>query len=457
MHRIVALVGVFMWLGCGAVTNDDVDASDTTRADARSTPGADAGETPTADANNSTTYTVTVTRGGGGGGTITSDPAGLDCPGTCTLTVADGQQVTLSATPDAGSSFVGWTGGGCSGLGDCAITATQNVLVEVAFALDGSLVVTTDGTGTGVVTSNPAGINCGADCQQTYPAAETVVLTAAADASSTFAGWSGGGCSGTGTCTVSVSATTMVTATFTLLRPTLAISVKGNGDGTVTSNPAGIDCGMGCSAAYDYGASIVLSASPATGSTFLGWLGGGCTGTGTCTVSLTAATTVIATFKLAPRTLTVRPLGDGTGTVTSNPLGITCGTDCSEPYDYGANVVLTANPAANSTFTGWSGGGCSGTGTCAVSMTAAITVTATFTADRLTCSLVNNASYCTDGVIAEADLGLLTAAQCRDQCEVKMVELGMGAGCWVLATNLVCYCRSGTLGTGSTRPGGTCN
>jgi hypothetical protein len=65
--------------------------------------------------------------------------------------------------------------------------------------------------------------------------------------------------------------------------------------------------------------------------------------------------------------------------VTSSPAGINCGADCTEPYTNGTSVTLTATPAAGSTFSGWSGGGCSGTGTCVVTITAAITVTATFT------------------------------------------------------------------------------
>ena len=69
--------------------------------------------------------------------------------------------------------------------------------------------------------------------------------------------------------------------------------------------------------------------------------------------------------------LAVVPAGTGSGTVTSTPAGITCGTSCSASYPSGTGVTLTAIPAAGSTFTGWSEGGCSGTGSCNVTMTTA--------------------------------------------------------------------------------------
>jgi PKD repeat protein len=77
-------------------------------------------------------------------------------------------------------------------------------------------------------------------------------------------------------------------------------------------------------------------------------------------------------------TLTVNKTGTGSGTVTSNPAGINCGSDCSEPYTYNTVVTLTASPTSPSTFGGWSGGGCSGTGTCTITMSSVQSVTATF-------------------------------------------------------------------------------
>lgn len=70
--------------------------------------------------------------------------------------------------------------------------------------------------------------------------------------------------------------------------------------------------------------------------------------------------------------------GTGSGTITSSPASIDCGTDCTKTYIGGTPVTLTATPAVGSVFTGWSGGGCSGTGTCIVTMNADTSVTAIF-------------------------------------------------------------------------------
>jgi hypothetical protein len=173
------------------------------------------------------------------------------------------------------------------------------------------------------------------------------------------------------------SSSRTVTANFTLNTYTLSVNKAGTGSGTVTSAPAGINCGTDCSETYNYNTSVTLTATASTGSTFTEWSGAGCTGT--CTVTMDAAKSVTATFTLNTYTLSVIKAGTGSGTVTSNPAGINCGTDCSETYNYNTSVTLTAAAATGSTFTRWSGSGCSGTGTCTVTMNAAKSVTATFT------------------------------------------------------------------------------
>jgi hypothetical protein len=161
---------------------------------------------------------------------------------------------------------------------------------------------------------------------------------------------------------------------------TLTVSKSGTGTGTVTSSPSGIDCGSDCSESYNQGTSVTLTATAASGSIFEGWSGGGCSGTGTCTVTMNAAKSVTATFnpQAVGYTLTVLKSGTGIGSVTSSPAGINCGDDCSETYTKVQKVKLTAKADASSTFVGWSGGGCSGTKTCTVTVDTVVTVTADF-------------------------------------------------------------------------------
>jgi parallel beta-helix repeat protein len=191
----------------------------------------------------------------------------------------------------------------------------------------------------------------------------------------------------------------------------VALTVTRTGNGSVASAPAGISCGTTCSAMFAAGTSITLTATPAAGSVFTGWSGGGCSGTGPCTLSLTSATTVAGAFAPAPVALTVVRAGLGNGTVTSAPAGITCGATCSATFPSGGAVVLTATPAAGSVFTGWSGGGCSGTGTCSVTVTSATTVTATF-ASSTTVGLTVTVSGAGIGTVTSSPAGLTCSAVC---------------------------------------------
>ena len=195
-------------------------------------------------------------------------------------------------------------------------------------------------------------------------------------AGSTFTGWSGA-CTGTKTCSVTMTAAKSVTATFTVNRYKLSVSRAGTGSGSVSSTPSGIDCGKTCNATLDHGATVVLKAIPAAGSTFTGWTGA-CTGTTTCSVTMTAAKSVTATFTIDRYKLSVSRAGTGSGTVSTEKSGIDCGKTCDATFDHGATVVLRASPASGSKFTGWSGA-CSGQTTCSLTMDAAKSVTATFT------------------------------------------------------------------------------
>lgn len=237
-------------------------------------------------------------------------------------------------------------------------------------------------SGDGRVVSTPAGIDCGADCTESFAADTSVTLTATPAAGRVFSGW-GGDCAGNApTCTVTMREARTVSAGFTAAPPasfTLALTLTGNG--SVRSQPAGIDCGATCSAPFPADSEVVLRATPAAGQVFSGW-GGACTGAGTsCTVTMDRARNVSAAFAAAPpvqRTLTVTV--DGAGSVRSQPAGIDCGSDCTGRFGDGTRVVLTAAAAAGQRFGGWSGA-CSGpVATCTVTMGADRRVGAAFVA-----------------------------------------------------------------------------
>lgn len=336
---------------------------------------------------------LSVQAAGGGAGAVISNPAGINCGQACIASFSSGTQVSLTASPTANSFFAGWSGA-CSGTGVCKVTLTQNTSVMASFSTSPVLAVTLSGSGKGSVGSSPSGISCGTTCSADFAPNTQVTLTATAATNSSFAGWTGG-CSGTNpTCTVTLNASQQVTAIFsTASSPTLSVIHAGTGTGTVTSNPAGINCGSTCSASFTAGTQVTLTATATANSSFAGWTGGGCSGTAsTCTVTLNSSQQVTATFtaQAAPVALTVTLAGTGTGTVTSNPVGISCQPTCSANFPANTQVTLTATAAAGSSFAGW-GGVCSGANsTCQLTLTVAASVTATFTPPMLTVSLAGN-------------------------------------------------------------------
>ena len=167
-------------------------------------------------------YSIAVTKAGAGGGSVTSSPSGLDCGSTCQAIFGRNLKVTLQASPSTGSYFTGWLGGGCTGTTpSCIINGLGTDITVVAnFELQKTLTVTKTGVGTGVVTSTPAGLDCGSICEATFTPGTMVALHAVASPGFYFTGWSGGGCSGTASlCTVTMTADTTVAANFEIPIP----------------------------------------------------------------------------------------------------------------------------------------------------------------------------------------------------------------------------------------------
>jgi uncharacterized repeat protein (TIGR02543 family) len=331
--------------------------------------------------------TLWVSKNGNGTGTVTSADGAVNCGAYCSDVVPNGTTVALQAMPAPGSVFAGWSGD-CAGLSTAAVTlsaadkyctATFNRVQPVSSQY--TLTVATSGSGR--VTSSPAGIDCpGTTCSASYSTSSAVTLTATADQGYLFTGWSGD-CSGTSaTTTVVVSATRYCVATFVSQTPTL--TVINAGGGSVTSAPVGISCGATCSAQFALNSTVTLTATPDATHTFAGW-SGSCTGTArTATVVMSVARACYATFQTNTLTVAVT----GAGSVTSVPDGtINCsntGGTCSQTYATAATVTLTATPAASYVFTGWSGS-CTGTAaTTTVTVTGAATCIANFSTNTLT-------------------------------------------------------------------------
>jgi len=80
-------------------------------------------------------YLLTSTKAGAGSGTVTSDPQGIACTGTCAAKFDEATEVTLIPTESFGSFFESWSGGGCSGTGDCLITINNATAVTATFSV----------------------------------------------------------------------------------------------------------------------------------------------------------------------------------------------------------------------------------------------------------------------------------------------------------------------------------
>jgi len=232
-------------------------------------------------ANNSTTsagvpFTVsnprlTVSKAGNGSGTVSSLDGAINCGNLCTATYSPNTQVSLTATPSAGSRFDGWSGD-CSGTNSTVqVTMDSDKTCTATFTqITHPVLVSINPSGAGTVTSNPQGIDCPTTCQASFAEGTAVTLTANANTGYQFDTWNGCDSVNGNQCTLTMNASKNVTANFVQL---LTLTVTKNGNGTVTSNPAGIDCGSDCTEAYLSGTIVTLTATPDPGWQFSSWGG----------------------------------------------------------------------------------------------------------------------------------------------------------------------------------------
>jgi hypothetical protein len=209
MRFCLALCG--FGVGCGSVSGGQVDSG-----------------------SSMVTIDVVIT----GAGTVTSSPAGVTCAPDCTLTVARGTPVTLTA---ATGTLLSW-GGACSGTADCELTATDDIAVAANFDVNETLTVSMAGDSGSTIMSTPAGISCPPTCTADFPRGSMVTLAFSDSDRAERVSW-GGSCVGTGACAVLLDAPKTVTGNFfTFLIDTaptpILPSPRVNGGGTVDISAA---------------------------------------------------------------------------------------------------------------------------------------------------------------------------------------------------------------------------
>jgi VCBS repeat protein/List-Bact-rpt repeat protein len=274
---------------------------------------------------------------------------------------------------------------------DLAVVAENSAGVSVLLntaTVPQFVVSATSPTGGASIQSSPPGINtCGlpGPCRSAFDSGSTVTLTTPGFDSSIWTG----DCSSTGTCVLHMTADRSVTVSFPSNSTTFTLNVKktGNGGGTVESYQQYVNCGAYCSSGFLAGTIMAIGAAPFPGNTFAGWSGGGCSTAPDCYVTMNSDVILTATFNLPAgfHELTVNATGTGSGTITSAPEGINCMVNplvgdplgsCAAGFAGGNSITLSFTPDQYSILADWSGGGCSGTGNCVLSLSSDAIVTA---------------------------------------------------------------------------------
>ncbi len=325
--------------------------------------------------------TVVANRIGTGSGTITSDTGAIDCGPTCSAAVPAQSRILLTATPDPGSMFVGWTGACTTRQTTCDMflnarttTATAH-FVDIATApvLTVDLVHPNDPTlfVDPEVRSNEGDIGCTtlnpASCAAPFAPGTIVSLAATtfgADEGWALQGWTGacttipsvslGNFAMDPACQVTMNQSQGVTASFVPGRR-LTVDIREPYYGSVTYSTPNPCLATGaivyqCRTVLATNSVVTVTARPTDQARFVGWTGA-CTGTAlTCTVTMSAARDLGAAFEVAPR-LTVTKEGTGSGSVTGG--GLSCGTRCTATTIVNSAVTLTATAAKGSKFVRW--------------------------------------------------------------------------------------------------------
>jgi uncharacterized repeat protein (TIGR02543 family) len=276
-----------------------------------------------------------------GAGTVLATPAGP---------YADGTVVSVTATPAAGWSFVGWQGDATGSANPLSITLVADASIQAVFQQQFSIQTLT--AGQGQVQLSPAG--------PLFNAGTPVQATALAAAGWRFVGWSGAASGTASPVTVVADANKILTATF---QPEWPLTLSTTGSGTVAATPS--------PGPYLDGTPVVLTAIPTGDAVFTGWSGSVSSTANPLTVTMSSALQITASFS---PTFPVTVTATGSGTVALQPQ--------KARYTLNEPVSAVATPAAGWSFAGWSGDLTSSSSTLGFKVTQATALVATFKPNR---------------------------------------------------------------------------
>ncbi len=247
----------------------------------------------------------------------------------------DGSIITVSAIPEEGFEFTGWSGDLSGTANPTIITMNSNKSIIATFAeLPPEIfTLTTNVSGQGSISLNPAG--------GSYDEGTVVTVSAIPDEGYMFDSWSGNLSGTANPTTIVMDGNKSITAAFSEIPPemfTLTTAVIGSG--SITLIPSG--------GAYEAGTVVVLSATPATGFVFDSWNGDLSGSSNPKTITMDGNKSVTATFAdIQPETFTLTTGVTGSGSITLIPSG--------GVYETGTVVTLAAVAQEGSFFSSWSG------------------------------------------------------------------------------------------------------
>ena len=217
-------------------------------------------------------------------------------PNRSTLVYEQNMDVILTATPDAGYQFDGWSGDTTGNTNPLTITMDTDKTVTALFSKI-QHTLTTNATN-GSISRNPDTTTSG-----TYDIGTDVFLTATPDAGYQFDGWSGDATGNTNPLTITMDTDKTVTALFSKIQHTLTTNAT---NGSISRNPDTPTSGT-----YDIGTDVILTASPDAGYQFDGWSGDATGNTNPLTITMDADKTITAIFSEIPSTIEVSTFASG--------------------------------------------------------------------------------------------------------------------------------------------------